>query len=45
MCGRYTFYTEREIQDLEELLKDLEDELDQEKIRKGDIYPSDRAPV
>lgn len=45
MCGRYTFYTEREIQDLEELLKDLEDELDQEKIRKGDIYPSERAPV
>ena len=45
MCGRYTFYTEREIQDLDELLKDLEGELDQEKIRKGDIYPSDRAPV
>lgn len=45
MCGRYTFYTEREIQDLEELLKDLEDELDQEKIRRGDIYPSERAPV
>lgn len=45
MCGRYTLFADREIQDLEDILARIDNETGKEKPKTGEIFPSDAAPV
>lgn len=45
MCGRYTFFTDREIREVEEILKKIDNEVNRDKLKTGEIFPSDTVPV
>ena len=45
MCGRYTFFTEKEIGDIEEILEQIDRDVNRERFKAGDIHPSEVAPV
>jgi len=45
MCGRYTLFTDREIQDLEDIIAKIDDDAKKEKMKTGEIFPSDTVPV
>lgn len=45
MCGRYTFYTDKEIQEVDEIIEKLSDDPLLEKMKTGEIFPANVAPV
>lgn len=45
MCGRYTFFTEREIREVEDIIKEIDKDIKRDKLKTGEIFPSDVAPV
>jgi len=45
MCGRYTFFTEREIREVEDIIREIDKDIKREKLKTGEIFPSDIAPV
>lgn len=45
MCGRYAFFTEREIREVEEIIQQIDQDIKREKLKTGEISPSDTAPV
>lgn len=45
MCGRYAFYTDKELREIKELLKDLENDPNRAEMREGEVSPSHLAPV
>lgn len=45
MCGRYTFFTEKEIGDIEEILEQIDRDVNRDRFKAGDIHPSEVAPV
>lgn len=45
MCGRYAFYTDRELREIKEMLKDLSEDPKLDKLKSGEIFPTDYAPV
>lgn len=45
MCGRYTFFTDKELQEVDEIIEKINEEIRQEKMKTGEISPTDTAPV
>ncbi len=45
MCGRYTLFTDKEIQELEDIIAKIDDDVKKEKMKTGEIFPSEIAPV
>lgn len=45
MCGRYTLFTDKEIQELEDIIAKIDDDVRKEKMKTGEIFPSDTVPV
>lgn len=45
MCGRYTVFTEQEIIEIREILEDIGRRFAKDKVRNGEIYPTDPAPL
>lgn len=45
MCGRYTFFTDRELQEVDEIIEQISNEIQLEKMKKGEIFPTNVAPV
>ncbi len=45
MCGRYTLFSDREIRDLEDIIAKIDADVRKEKLKTGEIFPSDPAPV
>ena len=45
MCGRYTLFTDREIEDLEDILAKIDDDVKKERMKTGEIFPSEIVPV
>lgn len=45
MCGRYAFYTDRELREIKEMLRDLSEDPKLDKLKSGEIFPTDYAPV
>lgn len=45
MCGRYTFFTDREIGDIEEIIDQIDKDVNRDKLKTGEIFPSETAPV
>lgn len=44
MCGRYSLFDEREIADIDRIIREVEERF-REKVKTGEIYPTDRAPI
>lgn len=45
MCGRYTFFTDRELQEIDEIIDLVSNDLQLEKMKAGEIFPTNIAPV
>jgi putative SOS response-associated peptidase YedK len=45
MCGRYTFFTDKELQEVDEIIDQISNEMQLEKMKTGEIFPTDLAPV
>jgi Uncharacterized conserved protein len=45
MCGRYTFFTDKELQEVDEIIEQISNEIQLEKVKAGEIFPTDTVPV
>jgi len=45
MCGRYTFFTDKELQEIDDIIEQISDDIQREKLKTGEIFPTDVAPV
>ena len=45
MCGRYTFFTDKELQEVDEIIDQISNDILLENMKAGDVFPTDPAPV
>lgn len=45
MCGRYTFFTDKELQEADEIIEQISNEVLLEHMRAGEIFPTNVAPI
>ena len=45
MCGRYTFFTDKELQEVDDIVEKISRDLQLDKMNTGEIFPTDLAPV
>jgi putative SOS response-associated peptidase YedK len=45
MCGRYAFFTDRELQEIDEIIEKISDDIQRDKMKTGEIFPTNVAPV
>lgn len=45
MCGRYAFFTDRELQEIDEIIEKISDDIKRDKMKTGEIFPTNVAPV
>jgi putative SOS response-associated peptidase YedK len=45
MCGRYAFFTDRELQEIDEIIEKISDDIQNDKMKTGEIFPTNVAPV
>lgn len=45
MCGRYTFFTDKELKEIDDIIEQISDDIQREKMKTGEIFPTDVAPV
>jgi len=45
MCGRYVIFTDREIEEVKEIIRDISNKYGEGSMATGEIYPTNRAPV
>ncbi len=45
MCGRYTFFTDKELQEVDEIIDQISNEIQLERMKTGEIFPTDLAPI
>ena len=45
MCGRYTFFTDKELQEVDDIIEKISNEIQKEKMKTGEIFPTNTAPV
>lgn len=45
MCGRYTFFTDKELSEIDEIIEQISNDIQREKMKTGEIFPTEVAPV
>ena len=45
MCGRYTFFTDKELQEVDEIIEQISNEIQLENMKAGEIFPTNVAPI
>jgi putative SOS response-associated peptidase YedK len=45
MCGRYTLFTDRELQDIDDIINQLANDPNFGRMKTGEIFPTEVAPV
>ena len=45
MCGRYTFYTDQELREVDEIIQKISDDIQREKMKTGEIFPTNLVPI
>ena len=45
MCGRYTFFTDKELQEVDEIIDQISNEIQLENMKAGEIFPTNLAPI
>lgn len=45
MCGRYTFFTDKELREIDEIIEKVSNDINVKEMKTGEIFPTDLAPV
>ncbi len=45
MCGRYTFFTDRELEEIDKIVEQVSREAEKVNLKTGEIFPTDTVPV
>ncbi len=45
MCGRYAFFTDRELQEIDDIIEQISDDIQRDKMKTGEIFPTNVVPV
>lgn len=45
MCGRYTFFTDKELQEVDEIIDQISNDIRIEQMKTGEIFPTETAPI
>ncbi len=45
MCGRYTFFTDKELQEVDEIIEQISNDIQREKMKTGEIFPTNVVPI
>lgn len=45
MCGRYTFFTDKELQEVDDIIEQISSDIRLENMKTGEVFPSNTAPV
>lgn len=45
MCGRYVVFTDKEIYEMNQIIKEVNDKYGEDSMPSGEIFPTNRAPV
>lgn len=45
MCGRYAFFTDRELREIDEIIEQISDDIQRDQLKTGEIFPTNVAPV
>lgn len=45
MCGRYTFFTENELREIDDIIEKVNNEVQRDKMSTGEIFPTNIVPV
>lgn len=45
MCGRYTFFTDKEIKEVEDIIDKISNDIQREKMKTGEVFPTNIVPV
>jgi hypothetical protein len=45
VCGRYTFFTDKELSEIDEIIEQISNDIQREKMKTGEIFPTEVAPV
>lgn len=45
MCGRYAFFTDKELREIHDITEKVSNDIQHEKMKTGEIFPTDLVPV
>lgn len=45
MCGRYTFFTDKELSEINDIIEQVSNDTQRNKMKTGEIFPTDVVPV
>lgn len=45
MCGRYTLFTDRELEELNDIIEKIDNDIKRDQMKTGEIFPTDLVPV
>jgi len=45
MCGRYTFFTDKELQEVDDIIEQISNDIQLENMKTGEIFPTNVVPV
>lgn len=45
MCGRYTFFTDKKVSEIGDIIEKVSNDTQYEKMKTGEIFPSDAVPI
>ncbi len=45
MCGRYTFFTDKELKEIDDIIEQVSNDVKAKEMKTGEIFPTDLAPV
>lgn len=45
MCGRYTFYTDKELQEIDDIVRQVSNDINYDRMKTGEIFPTEIVPI
>jgi len=45
MCGRYTFFTDKELREIDDIIDKISQDIQFEKMKTGEIFPTNIVPI
>ena len=45
MCGRYTLFTDRDLKEIDDIISQLANDANRDRMKTGEIFPTDLVPV
>ncbi len=45
MCGRFTFYTDKELQEIDDIVRQVSNDINYDRMKTGEIFPTEIVPI